>query len=113
MNPYHVKDLPPVRIKPYILALTLIWSALVIGLWAWDVIQIKQGSLDLATIQARESLKKDIIYRRWNAGHGGVYVPITPATPANPYLKVLSGYSGQFQSGADPGKPGLYDAAGP
>ena len=29
---------------------------------------------------------KDIEYRRWNAGHGGVYVPITEKTQPNPYL---------------------------
>jgi PAS domain S-box-containing protein len=29
---------------------------------------------------------KDVLYRRWNASHGGVYVPVTLKTPPNPYL---------------------------
>ena len=81
-------DLPPIRITPYILALALIWSAITIASLLWNVNQIKRGSLDLALVQARESFKKDVLYRRWNAGHGGVYVPISETTPANPYLKV-------------------------
>jgi hypothetical protein len=31
---------------------------------------------------------KDVVYRRWNAGHGGIYVPVTDETPPNPYLEV-------------------------
>jgi hypothetical protein len=30
---------------------------------------------------------KDILYRQWATGHGGVYVPVTPDTPPNPYLE--------------------------
>ncbi len=33
--------------------------------------------------------EKDVIYRRWNADHGGVYVPVTQKTKPNPYLDDL------------------------
>lgn len=28
-----------------------------------------------------------MLTRNWNASHGGVYVPVTPGTPPNPYLE--------------------------
>jgi two-component system cell cycle sensor histidine kinase/response regulator CckA len=40
----------------------------------------------LVKSMAYESYKKDLVYRRWATIHGGVYVPITPETPTNPYL---------------------------
>ena len=52
----------------------------------WNVYQTKQKTLEVAYIQAKITLEKDIQYRRWNANHGGVYVPITKETPPNPYL---------------------------
>ena len=41
---------------------------------------------ELGLSRAREAFNKDIIYREWVAGHGGVYVPVTEDTPVNPYL---------------------------
>ncbi len=35
---------------------------------------------------ARTSIEKDLLYRYWAAEQGGIYVPITARTPANPYL---------------------------
>ena len=81
-------ELAPVKIKPYIFALTLIWTMIAAGSLIWNLIQIKRGTLELVQIQAEESFNKDVLYRRWNARHGGVYAPITEATPVNPYLKV-------------------------
>jgi len=52
----------------------------------WNVIQVKQNTLEAARIQARAAFEKDVIYRRWNAGHGGVYVPVSEETQPNPYL---------------------------
>ncbi|MCP3954640.1 MAG: DUF3365 domain-containing protein, partial [Desulfobacterales bacterium] len=34
------------------------------------------------------AFETDVLYRRWNAGHGGVYAPITATTSSNPYLKI-------------------------
>ncbi len=78
----------PVRIKPYALTIALMWSAVVSASLAWNVIHTRQGTLDVARIQARASFIKDVIYRRWNAGHKGVYVPASEKTPPNPYLGV-------------------------
>lgn len=45
---------------------------------AWQMIQIK-GETSFHLIQTM---------RLWNAGHGGVYAPVTVQTPVNPYLNV-------------------------
>jgi hypothetical protein len=42
--------------------------------------------LEGVKIQAHITYLKDILYRRWNAMHGGVYVPVTKETQPNPYL---------------------------
>ena len=78
----------PIRVKPYVLALALIWSATVTASLVWNTYQARQEIIDVARIQARGSFMKDVLYRRWNAGHGGVYVPVTDETPSNPYLEV-------------------------
>ncbi len=38
--------------------------------------------------EGRMALLKDLSYRVWNAGHGGVYVPVTEDTQPSPYLRV-------------------------
>ena len=52
----------------------------------WNVHQIRKGILELARSQARVAYEKDLLYRRWNASYGGVYVPVTDRSSPNPYL---------------------------
>jgi PAS domain S-box-containing protein len=42
--------------------------------------------IEVAISEAKVSCEKDILYQRWAAGHGGVYVTATDKTPPNPYL---------------------------
>jgi len=74
------------EIKRYLGILSAVWTAIIIFSAAWNTIHLKQQILELAIIEARVAFTKDVIYRRWNALHGGVYVPKTTATPGNPYL---------------------------
>ncbi|MFH1702465.1 MAG: GAF domain-containing protein [Nitrospirota bacterium] len=74
------------QLKRYFLATAVVWTVIVATLAMWHVFGTKQETLETARIQAREAYGKDIIYRRWNAGHGGVYVPVTKETQPNPYL---------------------------
>lgn len=41
---------------------------------------------EFAKIEGNASYNKDLVYRRWAAGHGGVYVPISEQTPPNENL---------------------------
>jgi len=64
------------------------WTVLVVLLTTWDAYQISLGMYDEARVDARSFIRKDIIFRRWNAECGGVYVPISESIKPNPYLKV-------------------------
>ena len=88
MNPFNISISQPVKIKPYVWGLVLAWSFLVAVSLTWNISEIRDASLKLAIIQARESFNKDVLYRRWNAMHGGVYVPVTGETEPNSYLEV-------------------------
>ena len=52
--------------------------------WNWGKNQI----IELARVEARTSIEKDLVYSQWNASHGGVYVPVSEGTQPNAYLEV-------------------------
>ncbi len=74
------------QVERYVWILAVMWTVAVAVSLVWNVVQIKHNTLEAARIQARATYDKDIIYRRWNAGHGGVYVMVTEVTQPNPYL---------------------------
>ena len=74
------------QFKNYAWILAVVWTIFIIASLIWNVVHERQDALENALIQARISYEKDILYRRWNASHGGVYVPVTNETQPNPYL---------------------------
>jgi len=66
----------------FIIGLTLIFGTSI----AWNTYQESRSVYEYARVEATASYNKDLLYRRWAAQHGGVYVPITAKTPPNPYL---------------------------
>jgi PAS domain S-box-containing protein len=78
----------PIRIRPYVLVLGIIWTLVVSTSLIWNVYQTRQEIMDVARHQARVAYEKDVLYRRWNSMHGGVYVPVTEKSPPNPYLEI-------------------------
>ena len=67
----------------------LIGAAWTLGVglsFAWNVSQIRRLTEDQALVEARSTLQKDIVYRKWATSHGGVYVPVTDQTPPSPFL---------------------------
>jgi diguanylate cyclase (GGDEF)-like protein len=86
-------------IKAFTIFLALIWT-LVLGLsLSWNLFEQKRVLREDAMIMGRTSFQKDVLYRAWNAGHGGVYVPVTAATKPNPYLNDDPKQNIQTQSG--------------
>jgi PAS domain S-box-containing protein len=79
---------------------TLAWALIVAASFSWNFYQKNQGILEIALIEARIAFQKDVVYRKWNAIQGGVYVKVTKKTPPNPYLTVperdIKTTSGQF-----------------
>ena len=84
-DPEKVKA-PLVRLERYAWALAVVWTVVVAASLGWNVFHMKAMTLVEARIQAQVAYRKDILSRRWNAGHGGVYVPMTKKTRPNPYL---------------------------
>lgn len=66
----------------------ILWSCLIL-LLGWEAYKNQdQLVFKMAKAEAMGSYNKDLIYRRWVAKQGGVYVPVTEHTQPNPYLKV-------------------------
>ncbi len=72
----------------YLLALIVIWTGGIAASLGWNIYQLQQSILDIARTSAITTYEKDVLYRRWVAMKGGVYAPVSKATPANPYLYV-------------------------
>ncbi len=74
------------RFTQYMLAMFILWTVVsIVSLW-WNIHQQKLETLDVAQSWAQASFDKDVLYRRWNSQHGGVYAPVTEKTEPNPYL---------------------------
>jgi len=67
-------------------ALVTLWTVIVFGQLFFVIYQIKAKTKELIFAETYTNYKKDWGFRSWAALHGGVYVPVTPKTPPNPYL---------------------------
>lgn len=77
-----------VNLKRYLLTLIVIWTLGVAFSLGWNIYQLKQSIMDIARTSARTTYEKDVLYRRWVAMKGGLYAPVSEATPSNPHLQV-------------------------
>ncbi|MBI5609102.1 MAG: DUF3365 domain-containing protein, partial [Deltaproteobacteria bacterium] len=69
-----------------VVAIAVGWSAMVCGSLVASLRRSEALVHHLAAAEARSHLEHDLLYRRWVASHGGVYVPPTEKSPPNPYL---------------------------
>jgi len=70
------------------LSASALWLSLVGASLLWNLQLFNDSVEHLALSEARSLFNKDLLYRRWAAMQGGVYVPPTEKTPPNPYLDV-------------------------
>ena len=68
------------------LMLAALWTLAVLGSLLWNQNAVEVHALHEAKGRAVTDFENDLAFRRWNASHGGVYVPVTEETPPNPYL---------------------------
>jgi two-component system, cell cycle sensor histidine kinase and response regulator CckA len=87
--------------RRYILLIVFAWSVAIILSTGWNLRNLRIDALAHAQTSARSAFTKDLVYRRWAAGHGGVYVPVTDETPPNPYLKHIDDRDIQTPSGLE------------
>ena len=78
-----------VTIKRFFWLAILLWSILIAILATMDYRQDKDTHVEIAIASARDTISRDLLYRRWATVHGGVYVPATTETPPNIYLSHL------------------------
>lgn len=85
-SPLHSKKTNYLRIG---LLFGCLWTAVIGSFLGWGIFQEKKEIVKLARIEAIASFNKDLVYRRWAASHGGLYVPVTEKTPPSPYLSTI------------------------
>ena len=68
--------------------ITIIWTILITTSCIWNFYVIDKNIKLVVKGQSQSFFDEIQTTRQWNAGHGGVYVPITDNTQPNPYLEV-------------------------
>ena len=79
--------------RPYLkfaIAAALAWTAGAVLSVGWNLKSQSVAVENAARAAAGTAIEKDVVYRKWNAGHGGVYVPISPYGEPNIYLEGIS-----------------------
>ncbi len=99
MKDYKKNISPFFLMERYMRVAAILWTLIIAASLSWSIVRIQKETLEGARIQAHISYVKDIVYRRWNAGHGGVYVPVSEETPPNPYLAEMPERDITTQSG--------------
>lgn len=66
--------------------ISVLWLSLISALFCWNVAAMRENHRELALQTARAFFSQIVLGRAWNAGHGGVYVPVTDRTQPNIFL---------------------------
>jgi PAS domain S-box-containing protein len=74
------------KIRRYAVLIAVFWTMLLSCLFAAYIVENREVVQNIGQKMAQASFEKDVLFRRWAVRHGGVYVPVTATTQANPYL---------------------------
>jgi len=66
---------------------SILWVGLVFLSLSWNLHSARKEQQTIGLQMARSFFDQILITRRWNAGHGGVYVPVSSKVTPNPYLE--------------------------
>ena len=83
------REFNPKLLWYYTIGVIVVWSLFICLSLLWHHRTMNDGVLAAAKIEARAAFQNHVVYRSWNAVHGGVYAPITEGTQPNPYLDVF------------------------
>ncbi len=81
---------PTRSLKIFATVLAVGWTLAVVAACVSDYRQERNFAYQAALVASRAQFTKDVIYRRWNAMHGGVYAKIGEHTKPNPYLEEVA-----------------------
>ena len=74
------------RINRFILLIAAFWTIVILAVAGLQYREAYSSAMATARAGLFHSYNKELVFRGWAAHHGGVYVPVTPDTPPNPYL---------------------------
>lgn len=77
------------KLDNYYIKIFIVVSVIVFSSLTWSIYNELQYQKNSALENAKNSFIKDLMFRKWVASHGGVYVSPTKRTPPNPYLSHL------------------------
>ncbi len=78
---------PVKQVKLTIALLILFFLAIILISLFYNITETKKQYLLMAKESAKSLFMEIVITRRWNAMHGGVYLPVSESIKPNPYLK--------------------------
>ena len=81
MQQYPLKGL-----NAFLRAIIVFWTGCCVASLWWNMEQARKNTLSGAYTSARVAYEKDLVYRRWSAENGGVYVPVSEKSQPNPHL---------------------------
>lgn len=76
----------PFRWERYIWGVPVAWTIVISASLLWNMTHLRQMTLEIAHLEVKLALEKDVVYRDWIGKHSVVYVAVTEETPPNPYL---------------------------
>ena len=74
------------RLRYYSSGLAVFWTLLLAASFLLGYQQLQDEVVSISLAEARAALAKDLRYRSWAEGYGGVYAPVGEANQPNPYL---------------------------
>jgi len=74
------------RLKAYARLLVLGWTACIAASLIWNILDQEEKVLRIVHNNTQTTLENDLLYRKWAARQGGLYVPVSEHTPPNPHL---------------------------
>lgn len=77
------------RLRYFFRGLAFVWTVTVTMLLCQQIFRQNHQVLEVARLQARSLLQRDLVYRQWVASNSGVYAPVSMETLPNPHLSQL------------------------
>ncbi len=74
------------RVNIFSIVIAIIWTLAILTSLVYNINNITKKQHHLVLEHAKNAFEKDLMFRRWVAMHGGVYVFPTKKTPPSPYL---------------------------
>lgn len=73
-------------LKGLAVIIALSWTLFIVLSAVWNLTQHKEEVTNFIRQAGRSTIARDMLYRQWNAEHGGIYARIRDKNPPNEYL---------------------------